>query len=88
MTEGRTVRDTDGFISFYMYVYAVFRTHGATRRFGSEHKRLPLQTGAPAFMGVRASMHSTSAPVRIPLIFFGRRQTHRGHIFPRRSGML
>lgn len=33
MTEGRTVRDTDGFISFYMYVYAVFRTHGATRRF-------------------------------------------------------
>lgn len=48
-------------------------THKHTHRdrpirgsFDSEHNRLPLQTGAPAFMRVRASMHSTSGSVRTP----------------------
>lgn len=53
--------------------------------FDSEHNRLPLQTGAPAFMRVRASLHSTSGSVRIPFIL-GRRQMHRGHKSHRRFG--
>lgn len=39
--------------------------HGSLDR---GNNRLPLQTGAPAFMRVRASMHSTSGSVWIPFL--------------------
>lgn len=48
----------------FLHIHRCGPIHGS---FDSEHNRLPLQTGAPAFMRVRASMRSTSGSVRIPL---------------------
>lgn len=50
--------------SYFLHIHRNGLIHGS---FDSEHNRLPLQTGAPAFMRVRASMRSTSGSVRIPL---------------------
>lgn len=72
MTENRTVRDRRVFFFFFFSPHTHTQTHGDRPihgSFDSEHNRLPLQTGAPAFMRVRASMHSTSGSVRIPFIF-------------------
>lgn len=54
------------FLLICFHIHSYRPIHGL---FHSEHNRLPLQTGAPAFMRVRASMHSTSVSVRIASYF-------------------
>lgn len=75
MTENSTVRDKPAFV--YLFIYVSPHTRPIHGSFDSEHNRLPLQTGAPAFMRVRASMHSTSGSVRITFYFRSKANTSR-----------